>query len=123
MCHVLIIEDEPLVAMHIEALLQDVGATSFAFAATEADAVVAARTTPPTLITSDVKLLAGAGPVAVQQIVTELGPIPVIFITATPTECSPRDPAAIVLTKPLSRVSLVQAFHTLVGDHHHGPQA
>ena len=42
MCHVLIIEDEPLVALTIQDMLEDEGATSFDIAATQADAVAAA---------------------------------------------------------------------------------
>jgi CheY-like chemotaxis protein len=43
MCHVLIIEDEALVALHLETILADYGATSFSFAETEAEAVRQAR--------------------------------------------------------------------------------
>ena len=113
MCHVLIIEDEPLVAMDLQAMLQDEGATSFAFAATEAEAVEAARAQRPHLITSDVKLLEGTGPSAVQTIVAEQGEMPVIFITATPDECRPRELQATVLRKPLRRVSVVETFRVL----------
>ena len=35
MCHVLIIEDEMLVAMHLQSVLGEEGAMSFAFASTE----------------------------------------------------------------------------------------
>ena len=51
MCHVLIIEDEVLVAMLIEDTLADVGATSFDIAATENEAVNAAILRPPAFIT------------------------------------------------------------------------
>ena len=63
MCHVLIIEDEPLVAMDVEALLfADNGATSFAFAETERGAVAAALVQRPEFIISDVSLTQGTGP-------------------------------------------------------------
>ena len=42
MCHVLIIEDEPLVAMLLRELLEDEGATSFSFADTQDSALAAA---------------------------------------------------------------------------------
>lgn len=46
-CHVLIIEDEPLVALMLQFLLEDEGATSFTFACSEAAAVEFALVTPP----------------------------------------------------------------------------
>jgi CheY-like chemotaxis protein len=73
MCHVLIIEDEPLIALTIQDLLEDEGAASFEIAATEAQAVAAARDHRPNLITSDVKLIEGAGSAAVAAIHKRLG--------------------------------------------------
>ncbi len=67
MCHVLIIEDEAVVALHLEALLREHGATTFAFAGTEAEAVEAARDRRPALLTSDVNLREGTGPRAVAR--------------------------------------------------------
>lgn len=43
MCHVLIIEDEPMIAIDLEIVLAKEGATSFDIASTEAEAVAAAR--------------------------------------------------------------------------------
>ena len=61
MCHVLIIEDEPILAMDLEALLEAEGATSFSFAVSEEEAVSEALARTPGLITSDVKLVEGTG--------------------------------------------------------------
>jgi CheY-like chemotaxis protein len=113
-CHVLIIEDEPLVAMNIEMMLSEIGATSFAFAVTEEEAVNAARDQPPQLITSDVRLGQGHGPAAVKRIHRELGPTPVIFITASPDDCDADDPLATILVKPVSNAAVTAAFHRLV---------
>ena len=112
MCHVLIIEDEPLVALDLQALLATHGASSFAFAASEADAVREARRRTPALI-SDVMLQTGTGPRAVKAILAELGPLPVIFITATPEACIPCDPPARVFGKPLHEPTISQAFREL----------
>ncbi len=113
MCHVLIIEDEPLVAMDLQMTLEEQGATSFDVAATEADAIMLARTHPPQLITSDVKLLEGSGPRAVLHILKELGDLPVIFITGTPDGCYPCNSPALILTKPLRDGELATAFREL----------
>lgn len=114
MCHVLIIEDEPFIAMSIQAILEEEGATSFNFAVTEAEAISAALARRPKLITSDVKLVEGTGPVAVARIHEQLGQLPVIFISATPAECQPCDPPGVVLSKPVRDVELKDAFHQMV---------
>lgn len=113
MCHVLIIEDEPFIAMSIQMALEEEGATSFDFAVTEAEAVAAALARPPELITSDVKLIEGTGPLAVARIHEELGKLPVIFISATPGECQPCDPPGVVLSKPLRESELRKTFRRM----------
>jgi CheY-like chemotaxis protein len=114
MCHVLIIEDEPLIAMSIQIILEEEGATSFDIAATQADAVAAAVARPPALITSDVRLIEGTGPSAVHEIHRLLGEGPVIFISATPSECTPCNPPGVILSKPLRVDALHDAFHQLM---------
>ena len=91
MCHALIIEDGPLVAMMIEEALELAGATSFDTAASEAEALDLAARHPPAVITSDVRLIECCGPRAVEQIRERHGAIPVIFITGSPHECEPCD--------------------------------
>ncbi|MEG3123923.1 response regulator [Sphingomonas sp. GB1N7] len=110
MCHVLIIEDEALIALDLQDVLMDAGATSFDFAETQADAIIAARLRRPDVITSDVMLREGTGPDAVADIFDELGPLPVIFITATPAACIPCPPASPILAKPVRNSLLREAF-------------
>ena len=114
MCHVLIIEDEPLVAMDLETLLEREGATSFAFAVSQDEAVSEAVARRPALITSDVSLTEGTGPLAVATITELVGPVPVIYITGTPGDCIPCDPAAPILPKPFDRAAIARAFHQMV---------
>ena len=111
MCHVLIIEDEPLVAMSIQDILASEGATSFAIASSQSEAVAEAARNAPNIITSDVKLLEGTGPAAVAEIEERFGPIPVLFITGTPEECKPCNPPGSILRKPFSEHELIAAFH------------
>lgn len=113
MCHVLIIEDEPLIAMDIQDMLGRMGATSFAFAETEDEAIEAARVQRPDVITSDVILREGTGPNAVDCIQSEMGPLPVIFITATPGSCRPCPPPYCILCKPVGPAILSTAFHAV----------
>ena len=113
MCHVLIIEDEPLIALDLEGLLEREGATSFSFAASEAEAVIEARTHRPDIITSDVTLVEGTGPAAVETIRASLGDIPVVYITATPANCCAEDRLTRTLPKPLNRPVVASVFREL----------
>ena len=113
MCHVLIIEDEWLIAEYLTYLAEQAGATSIATAYTEDEAVRAAHEKRPGIIFSDVKLLAGTGPHAVQAIFSALGEIPVIFITGTPDACQPCEPPAIILHKPVDPARVLEAFKRL----------
>jgi CheY-like chemotaxis protein len=112
-CHVLIIEDEWLIADYVEQLARDAGATSIATADCQADAIMAAADHTPEIILSDVNLRAGTGPRAVATILSHCGAIPVIFITATPQDCEPCEPPCIVLTKPIQPKALTDAFKRL----------
>lgn len=67
----------------------------------------------PDFILSDVWLLEGTGPLAVESIRGELGSIPVIFVTATPEACSPCAPPGMVFRKPLDRPAIGAAFRRM----------
>jgi CheY-like chemotaxis protein len=110
MCHVLIIEDEPMVALDLEVLLGSAGATSFSFAQSQSEALALALENPPSFITSDVRLAEGTGPLAVCDIHLALGHVPVVYITGTPDACHPRNSADAVFTKPFDRVAVLRAF-------------
>ena len=97
--HALIIEDEDLVALAIEEVLRECGFTSFDVAVSLNEAVAAAKTRCPDLITADVELKPGSGVDAVQTICSDT-PIPVIFITARADAARSRMPQHPVLNKP-----------------------
>jgi len=113
MCHVLIIEDQWIVADHIARLAEDAGATSVVITATECDAMDAARERRPAIILSDENLLEGTGPSAVAAIIAEHGSIPVIYITATPADCQPCSAGVAILKKPVDEAEVVLAFKRL----------
>ena len=100
--------------MLVHSILEEEGATSFAIANTQDGAITAAVSQRPDVITSDVKLVQGTGPLAVEAIRMELGPIPVIFITGTPAECQPCDPPGKVVSKPIKSSDLAKAFHDAI---------
>lgn len=113
MCHVLIIEDEWLIAEHLACLVEQAGATSVATAGTQDEAIRAAHARTPDIILSDVKLLAGTGPRAVAAITAALGHIPVIFVTGTPEECHPCAASTVILHKPVDDARVVATFRRL----------
>ncbi len=113
MCHVLIIEDEAFIAMDLQHLLENEGATSFAFADSEDEAVTSALEQRPDFITSDVKLIEGTGPRAVAAICARCGPIPVLFVTATPEACEPCDATTAILRKPINARAVIETFHRM----------
>lgn len=83
-CRILIIEDEPIIAMDLENLVSELGHQVVATAATKDDAVAQARATRPGLVLADINLGAGGNGIeAVNEILATFD-IPVIFITAYP---------------------------------------
>lgn len=113
MCHVLIIEDDWLLSDHVAQLVEAAGATSIDMVSGEDEAVAAARGNPPDVIISDVTLIQGRGPIAVQRIVDELGPRAVMYVTGTPELCHPCAPEAPLLVKPVPDDELTAAFRAL----------
>jgi DNA-directed RNA polymerase specialized sigma24 family protein len=81
---VLIIEDEPLIAMDLEVLVQGLGHRVTSLARTHREAVAAAEDQRPGLVLADIQLADGSsGLEAVNEILTQFD-VPVIFITAFP---------------------------------------
>ena len=80
--HVLIIEDQALIAMAIEDYLRGLGYLSFSFATNPAEAIAAAQDRSPDFITADVQLAPGCGIDAVTEICGSKS-IPVLYITGT----------------------------------------
>ncbi|MGA9583283.1 MAG: response regulator [Allosphingosinicella sp.] len=112
--HVLIIEDEAVIALSIEDMLRNCGCLSFDFACSAEEAVAAAARRCPDLITSDVRLAPGSGIDAVEAICADR-PIPVLFITGSPAEVRERLPDKIILHKPFDAVRLAEAVRRVVG--------
>lgn len=81
---VLVIEDEPIIAMDLEALVESLGHTVVGNARTRTEAVEMARRTRPGLVLADIRLADGSsGLDAVNDILVDFE-VPVIFITAYP---------------------------------------
>lgn len=112
---VLLIEDEPLVALNLEHILRDMGHRVMEIARTHSDARRAiGRKNIPDLIISDIQLADGSsGYDAVNEILTIVH-VPVVFITAYPDRLLTgiRPEPAFLLTKPY-RADAAQAMFFL----------
>jgi DNA-directed RNA polymerase specialized sigma24 family protein len=99
---VLIIEDEPVIAADIEALVKELGHNVSDIVATRSEAVEAARRAPPGLVLADIQLADGSSGVdAVKDILMDHD-APVIFITAFPERLltGERPEPTFLITKP-----------------------
>ncbi|MFT8898247.1 MAG: response regulator [Acetobacter sp.] len=113
---ILIIEDEPIIAMDIEDLIIHCGHTVAGIAHTQSDAIALAKETKPGLILADINLGEGGnGMEAVAEIMKSMT-VPVIFVTAYP-EClltgNTVEPA-FVITKPFEPLTLAIATYQAI---------
>ena len=81
---VLIIEDEPLIAMELEQIVRDLGHDVAGIAATHGDAVAAFRNSDAGLVLADIQLADGSSGIDAVQDILAIAPVPAIFITAFP---------------------------------------
>ncbi|MBW8295953.1 response regulator [Sphingopyxis sp.] len=81
---VLIIEDEPLIAMELEQIVRNLGHTVAGVATTHADAVAAFESTDAGLVLADIQLADGSSGIDAVQDILAIAPVPAIFITAFP---------------------------------------
>jgi CheY-like chemotaxis protein len=113
---VLIIEDEPIIAMDIEGLVQSCGHRVVGIASSEAEAVQIAARTRPGLILADINLgIGGDGAAAVARILQH-HQAPVIFVTAYPERLltGAASEPAFVITKPFEPLTLAIATYQAV---------
>ena len=99
---VLIIEDEPLIAMDIESLVQSLGHRVNGVARTHAEAIQAVDKQRPGLVLADIQLADGSsGLDAVNEMLASFS-VPVVFITAYPERLltGERPEPAFLITKP-----------------------
>ncbi len=107
---VLIIEDEPIIAMDLEAMVNDLGHSVLRIARTRTEAVAAIANQRPGLVLADIQLADGSsGLDAVNEILTVCD-VPVVFITAYPERLltGDRPEPTFLITKPF-RTDTVKA--------------
>ncbi len=109
---ILIIEDEPIIAMDIEMIVRDLGHDVVAVATTHREAVTEAQKHQPGLVLADIQLADNSSGIeAVQEILSDLK-VPVVFITAFPERLltGDRPEPAFLLTKPYQPATLRAAI-------------
>jgi DNA-directed RNA polymerase specialized sigma24 family protein len=101
---VMIIEDEPLIAMDIEDIVTSMGHRSVGVARTRTEAVKLALARQPNLILSDVQLADNSSGIDAVQDILEHMNVPVIFITAFPERLltGEKPEPAFLISKPFS---------------------
>ena len=125
---VVIIEDEPLIALDLEQLVTDLGHRVVTIARTERQAIDAVRRLRPGLIMADVQLADGSsGLDAVNEILGSFS-VPVIFVTAYPERLltGTRPEPTFLITKPFNTENLKavvsQALFFDIRGRHEPPQ-
>jgi DNA-directed RNA polymerase specialized sigma24 family protein len=109
---VLIIEDEPIIAMDIETIVRDLGHTVTGVAVTRDEAVAQALAHRPGLVLADIQLADDSSGIdAVKDILSEFQ-VPVIFITAFPERLltGERPEPTFLITKPFQRSTVKAAI-------------
>ncbi|HWL81080.1 MAG TPA: response regulator [Roseomonas sp.] len=113
---ILVIEDEPIIAMDVRQLVEACGHRVIGVAASEAQAVRLAQERHPGLILADVNLgMGGDGIIAVNRIQEQLK-VPVIFVTAYPERLLTAEQVepAFVISKPFEPLALAIATYQAV---------
>jgi len=109
---VLIIEDEPIIAMDIETIVRDLGHNVTGVAVTRDEAVSQALARRPGLVLADIQLADDSSGIdAVKDILAEFS-VPVIFITAFPERLltGERPEPTFLITKPFQRSTVKAAI-------------
>lgn len=120
---VMIIEDEPIIAMDLESIVANMGHEVVGVVDTHALAVAKAEEVKPSLILADIQLADGSSGVeAVDEILQSMD-VPVIFVTAYPERLLTGDRVepSFLITKPFRpeaiEAAIAQAlFHEVAAD-------
>lgn len=109
---VLIIEDEPLIAMQLEDLVSGLGHEICGTAATRTQAREVVERTMPGLVLADIQLADGSSGLDAVADILEMAPVPVIFITAYPEGLltGDRPEPTYLITKPFKEESVRAAI-------------
>jgi DNA-binding response OmpR family regulator len=111
---VLIIEDEPIIAMLLAEVLTEQGYDVADIASTEEEAIRAAARHRPDIMIVDARLRQGSGLTAVSEIIAQ-GFIPHVFMSGDRLTKTVLGPEAIMLQKPFQEADLLRAIAQALG--------
>lgn len=116
---VMIIEDEPLIAMDIARIVEEMGHTVCGTAADHAEALALSRRAAPHIVLADIQLKGGdSGIEAVQEILRDIS-VPVVFVTGFPERLltGERLEPTFVVTKPFKPEALASVVGQALAMH------
>ena len=101
---IMIIEDEPLIAMDIEQLVTELGHSVTGIARTHTEAIELFNSSTPKMVLADIQLADGSSGIDAVNDILKTADIPVIFITAFPERLltGERPEPAFLITKPFN---------------------
>ncbi|MBK7250376.1 MAG: response regulator [Gammaproteobacteria bacterium] len=99
---ILIIEDEPVIALDLESIVRGLGHEVTSVARTHREAIAAAEAHPPGLVLADIQLADRSSGIDAAHDIAAAFPVPVIFVTAFPERLltGERPEPAFLITKP-----------------------
>ncbi len=100
--NVMIIEDESIIALHIQSIVEDLGHSVVGIARTRNEAIALAKRTTPELVLADISLADGSSGIDAVKDILAVMDVPVIFITAFPERLltGERPEPTYLITKP-----------------------
>jgi len=113
---ILVIEDEPVIALDIASLVTDLGHHVVGVAASQTEAIAIFKKTLPGLILADIDLGAGGSGITAVTEILRMSSVPVIFVTAYPERLltGERPEPTYLVTKPFEsdtlKVTISQAL-------------
>jgi DNA-directed RNA polymerase specialized sigma24 family protein/CheY-like chemotaxis protein len=109
---ILIIEDEPVIALDVAQTVTSLGHRVVGIAARASEAVRQARKNPPGLVLADIQLEDGSSGITAVQEILKSTDVPVIFVTAFPERLLTGEilEPAFVVTKPFDDTTLKVAI-------------
>lgn len=112
---VLVIEDEPLIAMGLKMVLEGMGCDVRSVVDNGADAVAAARDNELDLVLADVRLKGGDDGISVVQDILGIRPVTVLFVTGNAGELTRRGMDHLpVLSKPFMPAALERKIRKIL---------
>jgi CheY-like chemotaxis protein len=101
---IMIIEDEPLIAMDIQQMVEELGHTVTGIARTRSEATALFGNRRPGMVLADIQLADGSSGIDAVNDILKTSNIPVIFITAFPERLltGERPEPAFLVTKPFN---------------------